>query len=105
MENKMSRTYRKKDGYGFEAYDYIWVDDCYLQKQYYSPNTKEYVREKAKFHRDGKAYGGGVPRVFRNELERAFRGGTKKELKKWKDDESHEVMVPQFRHTAGWYYW
>lgn len=104
----MSRTYRRKNdfGYGFsEPYEYVWVNDIYLVKQYYDPDSKQYREKKNKFHRDKKSFGGGVPRKFRNELERSFRGKTKKELKKWKNNPSHEVMVPEFRHTAGWYYW
>lgn len=104
----MSRTYRRKNdfGYGFsEPYDYVWVNDCYLVKNYYEPGSKKYKEEKSKFHRDSKRYGGGVPSSFVNVLERSFRGNTKKELQNWIKDENHEVMVPQFRHTAGWYYW
>ncbi len=103
----MSKTYRRKNdfGYGFsEPYEFEWVDGS-LVKQYYEPDSKKYKEEKSKFHRDKKRFGGGVPRYFRNELERSFRGHTKKEVKSWIKDKNHEVMAPEFRHTAGWYYW
>lgn len=106
----MSKTYRRKkdNGYNsFAPYDYVWTNEGYLQKQYHSKGSVEYKKEKAKYHSDKKIYGTGVPSWFVNlYCERALRGKTKREIKKWMDDpKNYEAMVPEFIRDAGWKYW
>lgn len=59
-----------------------------------------------KYHRDRKNYGDGVPRSFRNMLERSLRASHKHELAKAKKSgEWDAVMLPLFVHNAAWLYW
>ncbi len=103
----MSRTYRRKNGWDNPTYDFSYEINGFVQKIYYSKNSKEYHLAQVKYHRDNSNYRKSAPHWFVNLFcERKLRQQSKQELKKWlKNPNEIEPMVPLFIRDAGWKYW
>jgi len=103
----MSRTYRRKDAWGFSSYEFEVNSFGFVQKKYLDKNSKEYIVKKAKYHKDSKIYGSSVPHWFVNLFcEKPLRQKTKHQIKKWMNNpNSSELIVQPYVRDAGWNYW
>lgn len=102
----MSKTYRRRNEcWDLRTNDYIW-ENGFLQVIPMNLNSKEYKKEKARFHSDNYR-GWCVPHWYVNMFfERSDRRNTKKELQKWMSNpENYEVLLKPHMKDAGWSYW
>lgn len=90
-----------------------WNGQTYTRKWYHREvsqyrDYEQYIAAiDARYHADGRHYGGGVPRAFRNTCcERPLRAAHKQELAKAKKTGDWEaVLLQPFVHDAAWLYW
>ncbi len=103
----MSRTYRRKNGWDHPTYDFIFTEEGYIKKYYYSKDSKEYLLDNSKYHRDHPIYGTCVPHWFVNLYsERPLRRKTQATIQKWLANPTEEgIICPKRMRDAGWNYW
>lgn len=106
----MSRTIRRKSGrrklyiryYWWCFYDYVRVESASQPGYYYykkvplDPNTKEYKKQRAKFHGDHGTHSCKEPGPswWRNLVtERPQRRNAKREIQKWMNNPDYEPMI------------
>lgn len=102
----MSKTYRRKnDTWNFSANDYRWENGCF-QCVPMNVESKEFKKEKARFHSDNYT-GWSVPHWYVNMFyERTNRRNAKKALHKWKKlSDNYDVLLNPHMKNAGWTYW
>lgn len=108
----MAKTIRRKNAKWtmFIDYDLIEVESryggVYYERKYIDQSDKRYKKMWKVFHSDKEVYGSGVPGWFVNlYFQRTDRRNAKNELRKACLDQNYEVILPEYRKSAGydWY--